>query len=596
MARRQKTAKRAKPPESWIHRHPRTVLAVLVATSIVARLTYFFQLDGTPFARMHEWRQTDMHYYDGWAKQIAGGDWKSTSVRVPMHRWHREVAERYLTQHPGAQPSLERAVVRPGARVDRDELLWSRWMRVPQFYQDPLYAYLIAVTYKLAPADARSILAWQLAIGVLSNVLIWLIARRVFGDTVAACAAGLAVLCAPLMFYEILLLRDSLIVFTTLALIWLLDRALTRGGWGWSAGLGLALGAACLLKGTFVLLAASLVLLLLLRASRRGRVEIVRLAGVIAGLAAALAPSMARNAAVGVSPLALASSGPLTFVASNHVLARPEMGFGIDTNELARFLGATDGGWRSAIVDSLGTHTFASYASLLWRKWDRLWHWFEIPNNEDFYYMRLKAPVLAWLPVTFWLCSPLALVGLVLGARRWREAWPLYLLAAVTAAPLILFYVLGRFRIPFLSAVIPFAALTLVEAGRALGARRYGRGLAIAAAVLVVAAWTGRPLAADQRLIRTSDWILPWSVTYESQVYGALDAKDPARAAAAYLEFFNYEPTDAQIIAARDPQLAPELADMHRECAQILRLAGQPAQADAQLQRARHLLELRTSH
>jgi 4-amino-4-deoxy-L-arabinose transferase-like glycosyltransferase len=580
-------------PEPWLRRHRSTVLAIIVITSIVTRTIYFFQLDGTPFARMHEWRQTDMHYYDGWGKQIAGGDWKSASVRVPMHRWHREVAERYLTQHPGAEQSLDQAGADPNARVDRDELLWSRWMRVPQFYQDPLYAYLIAVTYKLAPAEVRPILAWQLATGVLTNVLIWLIARRMFGDAVAACAAGLAVLCAPLMFYEILLLRDSLIVFTGLALIWLLDRALTGRGWAWSAALGLALGAACVLKSTFVVLAAATIVILLSRARRFGRGQIVCLAATAAGLAVALMPSVARNESVGAPAFALAASGPLTFVSANQVRARPDMGFGIDTNELATFLGTTDGGWRSAIGSALGTHTFGSYASLLWRKWDRLWHWFEIPNNEDFYYMRLKAPVLSWLPVTFWLCSPLALVGLVLGARRWREAWPLYLLAAVTAAPLILFYVLGRFRIPFFAAVIPFAALTLVEVGRALRARHYARGLAIAAAVLVVSAWTGRPLAADQRLIRTADWILPWSVTYETQVYGALDAKDPARAAAAYLDFFKYEPSDAQILAAGDPQLAPELADMHNECAQILRLAGQPSLAEAQLLRARRLLELR---
>ena len=38
---------------------------------------------------------------------------------------------------------------------------------------------------------------------------------------------------------------------------------------------------------------------------------------------------------------------------------------------------------------------------------------------------------------------------------------------------------------------------------------------------------------------------------------------------------------------------APELAEMHNECAQILRLAGQPSLAEAQLLQARRLLELR---
>ena len=39
--------------------------------------------------------------------------------------------------------------------------------------------------------------------------------------------------------------------------------------------------------------------------------------------------------------------------------------------------------------------------------------------------------------------------------------------------------------------------------------------------------------------------------------------------------------------------LAPELADMHVECAQILKLSGQPALAEAHLERARRLLALR---
>jgi 4-amino-4-deoxy-L-arabinose transferase-like glycosyltransferase len=576
-------------------RHRRFVLILLIAASIATRLVYFIQLDATPFIEMQRWRQTDMHYYDGWARQIANGDRLSASVRLPMHRWHREVAARYIADHPDTKPALEREAAAAGRGIDAEEMLWSRWMRAPQFYQDPLYAYLMAGSYKFVGADVRAVLVLQLAIGVLTTVLVWLLARRFFGDGVAACAGALAVLCAPLMFYELLLLRDSLIAFAGLGLIWLLDRALDQGGWRWSAGLGLALGAACALKSTFLLLALAIAGLLAIRARRGERQAIVRLASVAAGLAVALAPWAVRNVAVGVPPASLASSGPLTFVSSNSVRALPDVGFGIDTPELAAFLGNTDGRWRSAVTRALGPHTLSSYATMVWRKWDRLWHWFEIPNNEDFYYMRLQAPVLSWLPVTFWFCSPLALVGLVLGAARWRTAWPQYLLVAASAAPLILFYVLGRFRVAFLAAVLPFAALTLVEIGRSLHARRYVRGLTIAAAVLCVSAWTGRPLASDQLLIRTADWILPWSVMYESQVYGALDAKNPSAAAAAYLEFFTYEPTEDQILASRDRQLAPELADMHNECAQILRLAGQTTLADQQLQRAQHLLTLRNN-
>ena len=36
---------------------------------------------------------------------------------------------------------------------------------------------------------------------------------------------------------------------------------------------------------------------------------------------------------------------------------------------------------------------------MLWRKWDRTWHWFEIPNNENFYYYRLHATILACMGI-----------------------------------------------------------------------------------------------------------------------------------------------------------------------------------------------------
>ena len=112
--------------------------------------------------------------------------------------------------------------------------------------------------------------------------------------------------------------------------------------------------------------------------------------------------------------------------------------------------------------------------------------------------------------------------------------------------------------------------------------------------MLLIGAWTGRPLPADQIRIRTADWILAYSAEYQDRVYGALDRKQFAEAGAAYQEFFQrFEPGPAQVLASRDPHLAAELADMHQECAQILAAAGQPGQAQAQLAQSRRLLALR---
>ena len=573
---------------------PITVLGAIVVVSVAIRIIYFVQLAPTPFLHLERWAQSDMHYYDAWARQIADGDWLSRTVPMPMHRWHHEVAQQFFADHPDERAAFDAAAARAGGRVDADTLVWSRWMRVPVFYQDPLYPYLVAATYRLTGADARHVFAWQLAIGVLANVLIWSLARRYFGDAVGACAGAMAVLFGPLVFYEMLLLRDSLIAFTGLLLVWLTDRALRARSWRRDAVLGFALGMACLLKSTFVLVAATIVTAVLFSLWRHRQPLRVPALAMTAGLMMALAPAIVRNVLVGAAPLSLAGSGPMTFVAANEADARPEMGFGIDRTELATFLGRTSGGWGAALATAFEEHDAGSYVGLVWRKFDRSWHWFEIPNNESFYYMRLQAPILAWLPVTFWSCAPLALVGLGLGWRRNPDAWPLYVLVAATIVSMVIFYTLGRFRISLAMAAIPFAALTLVELWRWARDGRIVSTLAAVGAVALLAAWTGRALAADQLEIRTADWILAYSAFYQDKVYGALDRKAWSEGARWYVEFFDrYEPAPAQILASRDPRLAPELADMHRECAQILKAAGETTGAAAQLDRANRILALR---
>ena len=96
---------------------------------------------------------------------------------------------------------------------------------------NPLYSYLVGLTYRVIGDDVRFVFGWQMGLGVMSTVLIWLLARRFFGDLVGACAGALAVLCGPLVYYELFLLRESTIVFAGLGVVWLADRALTRGSW-----------------------------------------------------------------------------------------------------------------------------------------------------------------------------------------------------------------------------------------------------------------------------------------------------------------------------------------------------------------------------
>jgi 4-amino-4-deoxy-L-arabinose transferase-like glycosyltransferase len=201
---------------------------------------------------------------------------------------------------------------------------------------------------------------------MLSIVLVWALTRRHFGELAGMIAGLLAALCGPLAFYELLLLRDSTIVFTALFVIWLLGRALTQAGGMAFGALGVAVGLACLLKSTFLLVAAGIAIALVVRHRSRWKTLIRPLGALAAGFVIAVAPLVLRNAAVGVSPFSLAASGPLTFLSSNDSSYLPEVGFEINTPLLARFLGETSGGWRPAIAGAIRSHTIASYVGLVW--------------------------------------------------------------------------------------------------------------------------------------------------------------------------------------------------------------------------------------
>ena len=346
--------------EAWLARHSGWVLLILVAASICVRSTYFLQLNSGPGIELHRWDQTDMHYYDAWGRQIARGDWLSRSVGVPMHGWHHRVAERYFAGHPDMRAALiGRATAQGGATTDPDALLWSRWTGGPQFYQDPLYPYLVGLTYRVIGDDVRFVFGWQMGLGVMSTVLIWLLARRFFGDLVAACAGALAVLCGPLVYYELFLLRESTIVFAGLGVVWLADRALTRGSWVWFVLLGVSLGLACLLKASLVLLGGAVALGMVLHFAGRWRELWMPAAATLAGFAMAVTPLAARNMAVGAPPLALAGSGGLTFLISNDVTYDPVEGFDIDTPRLAELMGETGGGLLPAVEEAArGSYVF----------------------------------------------------------------------------------------------------------------------------------------------------------------------------------------------------------------------------------------------
>ena len=579
--------------EAWLRSRRRRVLLGIAVVALVLRGFCFLELLNSPLVSLHEWDQTDMNTFHRWAQTIAGGDVWSKTVQPPLHRWHREIAADYARIFPDrwAELCAEVGTEDPDAVARR---LWERWCGGGRTYQGPLYPYLVALTYRLLGANVVWVFVWQMMLGVASTVLIYLLAQRLFGELAAVIAAGLGLLYGPLISYEFVLLRVTLIVFAGLLIVFQLERACESRRvlpWLW---LGLMLGMSVWLKAHFALMVVAALTLLVVRfwkhKDRLGPAAGACVAGVVVGFS----PVVVRNLAAGAPPLAIASNGPATFLISNAEDVRlPYWGM----RHAARILGETDNALLPTTIATLKTHSsLTSYLALLGNRLAETWHWFEYYNNANFYYAQLHSPLLRSLPVSFGLIAPLAIVGLMLGLRRFGRRAPLYCLVLANLAVVVFFFGFARFRLPLVAAVLPFAGFAVARFAGFLLARRWAAAGTVLIACGGLSLWTMSPLGEDWCLVRFADAEAGYRYHYYPLIRRALQRGDLAGAVRVSDESLRTQPTTIRALGPsrpartrREVPLAALYATLHQRHAELLQQAGRTADAEAHHRRSAEL-------
>ena len=495
--------------------HRRRALRVVVVLSCLLRIIYVAQSVEGPIPWQHHWDQSDMFHFDAWAQAIAQGDWLSEDVRLPIHGWHRIVANRYVGAYPEEVSDLASG---DGPVVQ----LWDRWMGGGRFYQEPLYAYSVASTYAVAGPTVWAVFAWQLLAGVLSNSLILLLTWRLFGPLAGCVAGALATFYGPTLAFELVLVRETLVVLATVALALGLDVASERGTARACLLAGLGLGAAIQLKSIFLPVALIAAGLFALRARGLGRSPWQPPAWLLLGMLLALAPLVLRNEIVGAPPFSIYGAGGPVFILGGAYEAGAEAG-SFRLQSMHEVLAKSQGTILASVFHSVASYPDAwSFLANVFDKIDATFYWYEEADNSSFYFTRLHAPVLRLTVVGFAFLAPLGLVGLALSVGRRRPgADYLYLMIAVNVAVLAVVMVRDRYRLPLVPALLPFAAFALVEIAEGVSEGRWKRVGPALTAVLLLALWTGRPLPDDKPLVRSGYFIVASSTYYLPQMKAA---------------------------------------------------------------------------
>ena len=428
-----------------------------------------------------------MYFWDAWAKSISQGDWLNEKAPHPITSWQTQVAEEVLSI---SRPDLGPDALKTG---EPQRALWNSWFAPKAFHQEPLYVYMVAATYVIAGARPSAVAVWQLLAGVISVYFVFDLAQRHFGRKAAILAGTAAALCPLLIFYQVQLLRETLVVLAGLLIVRVTEWALERDTPIAYGAAGIVCGLAILAKSHFVVYPLLAGMILAWGLKKTPKRLVLRLLAGACGVLLAVSPAMARNAAVG-APLATLSANQAWGIVQSNCDDYLRTG-GYRSAHTARILHDSGGRFFSTWRMSLATHPdWLSVLSMYANKFRLIWHWTDVPDNSSLGYFQLHSVVLRFLPVSWGILVPIGLAGVVMSLIRKESGapalWPLVLMLFCSVLPMVLFATLSRFRAPLAAVLIPFAGLALVNGAQWIRARRWqplaaaGAGMAVLLAVL----------------------------------------------------------------------------------------------------------------
>jgi Tfp pilus assembly protein PilF len=392
---------------------------------------------------------------------------------------------------------------------------WARQIlegtqRAEVFYQAPLYPYFLVLIYGTLGHSLGAVRLVQAVLGSGACVLLFDAVTRFFEDRRVGLVAGLLLaIYPPAIYFDSVLLRESLAAFLFTLLIWLLSlahRSERFGNLTWFS-IGVVGGSLLLTRENAVVTIPCVLAWAWWLGRNRSR-SVVACSLVLGGVLLILAPVGVHNCRIsGKLQITAASLGP-NFYIGNHrgadgvyhplrpgrghiafetsdatLMAEFAMGRPLDAGEVSEY-------WLRRALEDIRAAPFDWLRLLSWKSLLFV-HRLELADTQDIYSYGESIPPFGWLlhvlhQGLFW---PLAVIGLFVSWPKWRRLWVLGLLLAAYATSVVLFFVFDRFRFPAVPLLMVFAAAGLVALPQMIRARRWILPVAVALLLGVAANW-----------------------------------------------------------------------------------------------------------
>lgn len=333
----------------------------------------------------------------------------------------------------------------------------------PVFPMGPLYPYFLAGLFGLG-FSISSVLIFQAVLGSLATVLVYAIAKNVAGSRAASASGLLAAFYGPFIFYDGLLLSESLQILLLALSLFLITR-------GWKRHRTLAVFAAGFFTGTASLGRGTLVFFPLMVATfwifplhpRRGQKRETHMAAalaLLAGTVLGILPATLHNISHGDSVLISSNLGINFFIGNRpgtdgtyeepqgldlsrdftgRKIAEKTTGRRLEASEVSSF-------WMGEAMKHMKEDPAGFLRGIAVKVWVFLWQ-FPIPQAESLTIHGLFSPLFRLPLPGFGTVLLLGLVWILFGERGERT-WIVVLLLLANVAGMALFFVVERYRLP----------------------------------------------------------------------------------------------------------------------------------------------------